>query len=154
MNYKFNEAKMFMDVTDGIAVIINIENGIYYGMNTFSTKVLEALTAGMASDVIAAKLMAIKGAPADIEASYGKFVEQLLGYELLIPGTAGADVEFDAAIAAADNFVLEVAAFTDAQEMLLADPIHEVKEESGWTPEKASIGYSKEETQKREKKVQ
>ena len=38
--------------------------------------------------------------------------------------------------------------------MLLADPIHEVKEETGWTPEKDSIGYTKEETKEREKKME
>ena len=33
MNYQLNEAKMFADVTDGIAIIINSMTGIYYGMN-------------------------------------------------------------------------------------------------------------------------
>ena len=44
--------------------------------------------------------------------------------------------------------------YNDAQELLLADPIHEVKEETGWTPEKDSIGYSKDETREREEKME
>ena len=30
-NYQLNESKMFADITDGIAIIINSETGIYYG---------------------------------------------------------------------------------------------------------------------------
>ena len=32
-NYRLNESKMFADITDGIAIIINAATGIYYGMN-------------------------------------------------------------------------------------------------------------------------
>ena len=49
---------------------------------------------------------------------------------------------------------MEIKPYSDAQEMLLADPIHEVKESVGWTPEKDSIGYTKEETKEREKKIE
>jgi hypothetical protein len=33
-------------------------------------------------------------------------------------------------------FALEVEEYNDAQEMLLADPIHEVREDTGWKPDK------------------
>ena len=52
------------------------------------------------------------------------------------------------------NFIISVDEYTDAQELLLADPIHEVKEDIGWTPEKSSIGYTKEETLRREEKAE
>ena len=63
-------------------------------------------------------------------------------------------VNLDLDVAKEDNYFLELKEFNDAQELLLADPIHEVKEETGWTPEKESIGYSKEETAEREKKME
>ena len=31
--YALNDSKMFMDIDDGIAIVINSETGIYYGMN-------------------------------------------------------------------------------------------------------------------------
>lgn len=46
MNYVLNEEKMFADVTDGIAIIINSETGIYYGLNGFGTAVYENLMNG------------------------------------------------------------------------------------------------------------
>lgn len=152
--YGLNETKMFMDIADGIAIVINNETGIYYGFNGFGTVVLEALSRGVDSDVILKALQNLAGAPSDLAHRFSAFVEQLVKNELLIPGSAGtADVSFDPQVAATDHFDLDMKAYTDAQEMLLADPIHEVREETGWTPEKKSIGYTKEETKEREKKI-
>ena len=41
--YTLNTDKMFADVTDNIAIIIDSETGIYYGMNTFATNIYENL---------------------------------------------------------------------------------------------------------------
>lgn len=51
------------------------------------------------------------------------------------PSTS-AEANFDSSVAAEENFEMLVNEYNDAQELLLADPIHEVKEETGWTPEK------------------
>lgn len=154
MNFRFNEEKMFMDITDGTALVINSETGIYYGINRFGTTVFQALCDGMDTDALIAEAMALPGAPDDMGDRCNAFISHLVEYELLVSGSEGPAARLDAAAAAADGFVLDVTAFDDAQEMLLADPIHEVKEDTGWTPEKDAIGYSKEETREREKKVQ
>lgn len=155
MNYVLNEEKMFADVTDGIAIIINSETGIYYGLNGLGTAVYENLANGVSSEKVLAALKALSGAPADIETRYNNFIKAMLDYELILEGADNnAEANIDANIAAEDNFDLSVQEYSDAQELLLADPIHEVKEETGWTPEKDSIGYTKEETAKREEKVE
>ena len=51
-NYQLNENKMFADITDGIAIIINSETGIYYGMNAFGTQVYENIAQGVSTDKI------------------------------------------------------------------------------------------------------
>ena len=155
MNYVLNEEKMFADVTDGIAIIINSETGIYYGLNGLGTAVYENLVNGASSEKVLAALKALAGAPADIETRYNDFIKSMVSYDLLLEGSEGnADANIDLNIAAEDNFELSVQEYNDAQELLLADPIHEVKEETGWTPEKDSIGYTKEETAKREEKME
>ena len=79
----------------------------------------------------------------------------MLEKEILIPTQDfDADINLDENIAKEDNFILELKEYNDAQELLLAYPIHEVKENTGWTPEKYSIGYTKEETKEREKKME
>lgn len=155
MNYVLNEEKMFADVTDGIAIIINSETGIYYGLNQLATAVYENLINGASTDAILDELKSIQGVPVDIESRFNSFIEDMMKAELLIRGEdSDAFARIAASIAQEDNFVMEVKAYDDAQELLLADPIHEVKEETGWTPEKDSIGYTKEETAKREEKLE
>ena len=154
-NYTLNEAKMFADISDGVAIVINSETGIYYGMNGFGTTVFENIINGVSVENIAAALKGITGAPADIESRLNAFVDALKEKELIIDGGAGdASANISETAATEDGFEMSVNEYNDAQEMLLADPIHEVKEETGWTPEKDSIGYTKEETAEREKKME
>lgn len=155
MNYVLNEEKMFADVTDGIAIIINSETGIYYGLNGLGTAVYENLMNGSSVAEVLSALKSISGVPADIEAKLNEFISKLVNYELIMEGpSTSAEANFDSSVAAEENFEMLVNEYNDAQELLLADPIHEVKEETGWTPEKDSIGYSKEETREREKKME
>ena len=152
--YTLNNDKMFVDITDGIAIVINSETGIYYGMNALGTNVFENVAKGVAIEKIAAALKAIAGAPQDMEARLSAFVDALKEKEIVIESADSSEaVNIDENVAKEDEFVLLVDEYNDAQEMLLADPIHEVKEETGWTPEKSSIGYTKEETKEREKKL-
>ena len=153
-NYKLNEEKMFADVTDGIAIIINSETGIYYGLNGLGTIIYENIVNGANIEDILAKLKSM-GVTNDIEKEFNKFIQTMLDKDLLIDADSStAEVNINENIAREDNFELNIQEYNDAQEMLLTDPIHEVKEEAGWSPEKDSIGYSKEETAEREKKVE
>jgi len=152
MNYQLNDSKMFADITDGIAIIINSETGIYYGMNSFATNVYENIATGVDTDDI---LAVIKPLNPGIEANFKMFIDAMVEKEILVEAPksdAKPDIKTD--LAKEDNLSLELKEYDDAQELLLADPIHEVKEETGWTPEKDSIGYSKEETREREKKME
>ncbi len=153
--YALNDSKMFMDIADGIAIVINSETGIYYGFNCFGTIILETLAKGADSDILFKKIQEIPNAPTDLENRFHTFIDELVKKELLISGPANdIDIQIDENVVKNDQFVMEIKSYADAQEMLLADPIHEVKEEIGWTPEKESIGYTKEETKEREKKME
>jgi len=153
--YQLNETKMFADIADGLAIVINSETGIYYGMNKLSTAIFEKLTAGFNDDVIFQALQKMPNAPEDLELKFKAFIRELTGNNLILENAVqnSGDITFDAALLEDEGFTLSVTEYSDAQELLMADPIHEVKETTGWTPEKESIGYSKEETKEREKKV-
>lgn len=149
--YKLNENKMFADITDGIAIIINSETGIYYGMNAFGTQVYENLANGVSTDKILEK---IKEFGAD-EANFKEFINAMIEKEILLSATdTGADVDLNEEIAKEDNLIIELKEYNDAQELLLADPIHEVKEEEGWSPEKTSLNEDKEDVARREAKME
>lgn len=155
MNYVLNEEKMFADVTDGIAIIINSETGIYYGMNEFATNIYENIISGVDTDKLLNSLKEFCNTNGNIEDSYNQFLTTMLKTEILVEGGKNSkEPNIDLNVAKENNYSLELKEYNDAQELLLADPIHEVKEETGWTPEKDSIGYTKEETAEREKRLE
>ena len=154
-SYVLNDSKMFSDIADGIAIVINSETGMYYGMNGFSTVIFDNLIAGASSDAILEALKALPDAPEDIEERFNNFLEELKGFDIVVEGEGGsAVVSLDAATAGADEYTLGVQEYSDAQELLLADPIHEVKEESGWQPDKNVLEEDESVVLQKEKKLQ
>lgn len=153
-NYVLNEEKMFADITDGVAIVINSETGIYYGYNELGTAVLDNLMKGASSEKILEALKSLPNVPANVDELFDSFIKENLEKEILVEGN-GKDVAVEfAPELVSEGFEMTFNEYDDAQEMLLADPIHEVKEETGWTPEKDSIGYTIEETKEREKKLE
>lgn len=139
-SYVLNQAKMFSDIADGIAIVINSETGIYYGMNGFGTQVFDSLLSGAPTEAVLAALKALPGAPEDMESRLNAFVDELKNFEVIIEGGNGAgEAKIDGETATTDEFTLTVQEFNDAQELLLADPIHEVKEDTGWQPDKDAL---------------
>ena len=138
MNYKLNESKMFSDITEGIAIVINSLTGVYYGMNSFGTIVFDNLISGSSVEEIVSTVKAIPGAPADIEKRVALFVSTLENFEIII--TAEDSIPrmpvIDSSVATSDAFIPECKEYKDVQELLFADPIHDVKVDEGWQPGK------------------
>jgi hypothetical protein len=148
--YQINKKKMFCDIADNFAIVINSETGIYYGINSFGTSVFEHLLKGAAPADILAELHTLDGVPSDMEQRLTDFVEELKNNEIIIDGTTTKnkiitskvesiapikpEIAINPELAEADEFILDVTEYSDAQELLLADPIHDVEEELGWQP--------------------
>lgn len=150
-SYALNEEKMFADITDGVAIVINSETGIYYGMDELGTAVFEQLIKGVSQEKILEALQSLPNAPEDVAAKLENFIADLRDKGLIISGDEHLE---EVSFSAPEEFSMTLSEYSDAQELLMADPIHEIKEDTGWTPEKDSIGYSKEETKEREKKME
>ena len=119
MNYKLNETEMFADITDGTAIIINSVTGIYYGMNGYGTSLFENLLAE------------------EMKSHIDVFLKTLVDYHIVIPAEVSSrEAVLDSEAAVADGFVPVCNEYRDVQELLFADPIHEVEEDKGWVPEK------------------
>ena len=153
--FVLNEEKMFSDIADGVAIIINSETGVYYGMNSFGTAVFENILTGVSIEDILVAAKNMPGAPDDMDARMQTFVNELKGFEIVLEGmTGGGVINLDAAVAQADDFTLTVQEYSDAQELLLADPIHEVKNDTGWQPEKSALETDEEVVRSKLKKAE
>lgn len=133
--YKLNESKMFADITSNVAIIINSETGIYYGMNNCGSIVFKALIDSCSPKDIVDSLKKFKNCPTDIEQKLKVFIDELLQKEIIIESEkVSKDFSLDENVIQQDNFELKIAEYADAQDLLLADPIHDVDEEEGWQP--------------------
>jgi len=156
MTYKLNEAKMFADISAGLAIIINSETGVYYGMNPFTSSIFENLVNGVSSESIISAVQSMDGAPNDFEARFQELADGLLAKELIVSdpqGTADKKAEIDVNYAKECNFEISWDEFLDAQELLLADPIHEVREEEGWSPEQSALNPDSDDVARRKAKM-
>ena len=126
---------MFADVTNNVAIIINSETGIYYAINNCGSIVFQSILNGCSKQSILEALKKITNCPSDIDQKLNAFIDDLLQKEIIAEGeTSDNNPAFDEAVVTKDNFEMKVSEYADAQEMLLADPIHDVDEEEGWQP--------------------
>lgn len=131
--YRINEEKMFYDMAEGQAIVINFTTGMYYGTSSLGSAVLDALVAGASVESVLAAVQALPGCPDDMAARMDGFVAQLLEKEVLVAveGEGAAAPPMDASVLQ-DGFVLTVDEFAEVQDLILADPVHEVDVEMGW----------------------
>ena len=130
--YKLNEEKMFYDMADGQAIVINFTTGMYYGTSSLGSAVLDSLLSGAAAEDVCKAVQALPGCPDDMEAQLDTFIGQLLEKEIIVPGDAACAACAIDASALTDGFVLTVDEFAEVQDLILADPVHDVDVEQGW----------------------
>ena len=135
--FELNEAKMFADITDGTAIVINSFTGVYYGMNKLGTSIFQNLLSGISVNAINEAIRVIPGAPEDFTDNLKAFIETISEYDIIIPSTMSSREKpvIDPEIANEDLFQPECIEYKDIQELLYADPIHDVEEDKGWTPQ-------------------
>jgi len=151
--YALNDVKMYADITESMAIIINSETGVYYGLNELGTEVFSTLLNGAPSETVIEKL---KTWIDNAEEQFSQFMDFLLKNEIILPSNNGNDsakIEINESTAKSCDYKLKAEEYLDAQELLLADPIHEVKEEEGWSPEKSSLNEDQEDVARREAKM-
>lgn len=131
--YKLNEEKMFYDMAEGQAIVINFTTGMYYGTSSLGSVVLDALVAGASKESVLEAVCALPGCPEDMAAQLDAFIAQLVEKEVIVAaeGEGSAAPAIDAA-GLQDGFALTVDEFAEVQDLILADPVHEVDVEMGW----------------------
>ena len=137
--YSINAKKMYCDMADGQAIVINFETGMYYGMSPLASAILDLILKGATPEAIAAALKGKPGASASIEEDIKAFIQKLMDREILVvhenqdglKSIAAEEIQFDQE-ALAEGFGLEINEYAEAQDLILADPIHDVNVDMGW----------------------
>jgi hypothetical protein len=141
--HKLNKDKIFCDISDGVAIIINSTTGVYYSINVFGSMVFERIVGGYSRDGTLTLLKNIPNIPTNIDEKLDHFIDELLREDIIISVSDQEIVErtipinsaaIDADIAAEGDFEMILTEYSDVQAMLVADPIHDVEDWEGWSP--------------------
>jgi coenzyme PQQ synthesis protein D (PqqD) len=132
MRYRLNDGDLVSEVLDGEVIVIHLQSGTYYSTLASGADIWNALLSGRSEEEIADWLA--RGAEDErvhIAAEVARFVSELVS-ENLILSTDSDPISSPDDLGTAPAFVTpELHIYTDMQELLLVDPIHEVTEE-GW----------------------
>ena len=131
--FRVNGPDVVAESIDGEVIIINLNSGAYYSSLGTGGAIWQALVANHTLDEALDLLAVHYGTPrADIEPGVTQFVAQLLDEGLLLESTAPATGN---GLALGQPTVFEkpvLSKYTDMQELLLLDPIHDVNPSIGW----------------------
>ena len=118
------------ETIDGEAILINLATGTYFSLEGSGAEVWALFVAGSSVDEGAAALAAAHGADeAAVRAEVTRLANELIGHGLV----GGEVAEAPVGGGALGTFVAPaLGVFTDMEEFLLVDPIHEVEPEKGW----------------------
>jgi len=129
------QPKVVRECFEDEVVIINLENGNYYSLNGTGAEIWRELEAGGFAEAVAAALVARYEAPeATIRQAVESFIRQLEEHGL-VAGTESMSSDTPVVRLPVESRAVfelpELAVFSDMQDLLLLDPIHDV-DESGW----------------------
>lgn len=131
--FQINSPQVIREFFDDEAVIVNLELGIYYSLDPIGAMIWGLIEQGASNTQIVEKLSQTFKLSTNIEKDIEEFIDLLLAEELI----AATDKTFLASL----DFINKdnklnyskptLNKYTDMQELLLLDPIHEVDGE-GW----------------------
>ncbi len=137
MHYKLNQPDVVQETVEGETLIVHTRSGAYYSLEGCGTLVWNSLLAGQSIARIADLFdSSDEAGRSSIRSGLDAFVEALLAEQLILP--AQAESHASSEIPGGEQtpkpvFVApELKKFTDMEELLLVDPIHEVNPEAGW----------------------
>jgi hypothetical protein len=121
---------------DGESVVVNLDNGCYFSLNPVGGLLFDLLGSGISVDEVTDFVGArYDAAPEAIRAAVVEFAGRLLDEALIRRGAPDADPPEHRPRESSDEraaFELpRLTAYTDMQDLLLADPIHDY-DETGW----------------------
>lgn len=137
--FRVNSPNVIHEIIDGECVLINLETGSYYSIDSAGAVIWDCIRRGLnLNQVLNAVKSEYAGSPAEIERGIEELVSQLREEQLIVedehPQTTGQNAPVAAVTTGQHDRQFRAPVlhkYTDMEDLLLLDPIHDV-DESGW----------------------
>lgn len=129
-SFYIDSKRVVSETLEGETIIIDFQSGTYYSLNETATDIWKSLLAGLQHPALLERMGTIyETVPQD---ALDTFLSRLQEEHLIEVGTPTQTTPLAPHEGAKRAFVTpELKAFRDMQEMLLADPIHDI-DATGW----------------------
>jgi hypothetical protein len=129
------------ETIDGETIIIHLGSGTYYSIDGVGAEVWALIDRGVASATIVSAAQARYDADPDLVApDVVTFLEQLVQEGLVVAGaltTTPSTTQPEQGITVGAYVAPMLHKYTDMQEFMIVDPLHDVEEDAGWPHVKA-----------------
>jgi hypothetical protein len=135
LTYEAAGPDVLWEVFEDEVVVINLDNGCYYALDATGGFIFDLLVNGVPTGAVVDRVHeAYEGARGVVDSEVRRFADRLLDAGLLRarngdPGSVDTGVEPPATKATFQP--PQMRAYTDMQDLLMIDPIHDV-DETGW----------------------
>src|SRR5688572_21978027 len=134
-HFRLNSPAVVAETLDGEATIVDLKNGTYYALNHSGSFIWDLLVGGASPETITAALAGHYELDTDEAGrAVAALVQELTERGLVVPGgdePQAPHLNGQATPGAEAYTAPALSVFTDMQELLLLDPVHEV-DEAGW----------------------
>lgn len=137
MRFRLNSPDVVQEVLDGEVIVVHLASGTYYSLTGSGAAIWAQVIGGVAEPAIVAGVVSsVTAAPEVVAAELRRFVSELQSEQLIVadasaaPDAPAADALPEAGTR--EPFVApSIQKYSDMQDLLLVDPIHEV-DPVGW----------------------
>ena len=137
--YRVNEKHIVYEVFNDEILAINLDQGIYFSLRGSGSQIWSMMLAGATPATIGKAFSAAYATDlSQVEPEIERFFAQLVSHELIVPAPTQQPYEPSTVPLAQDRQTFEpplLESFTDMQDLLLLDPVHEA-DDAGWPVKK------------------
>ena len=132
MSYRIRNEKVINETLDGETIIINLETGTYYSINASGSIVWNGAETNISIEQMIERLLSMYDADrAMIEKDVNDLIAFLIAEQLIVEAERTNVIVVEPTSTKELYLTPKIEKYEDMQEMLLADPVHDV-DDMGW----------------------
>ena len=134
MSYlKIRTPEVVHETVDGEVVIVNLDKGLYFSTDQIGACIWSKIVSGQDTNSIVAWASDTYGGVESAAADAQSFLDALRSNDLVTESGESAGPDEAEEVSAPEDYARpELQVFSDMEDLLLLDPIHDVEEEKGW----------------------